>query len=71
MLGQSVPLSGPAAELGKQFHSGAKLLFDRISAKGGVNGRMIELRTVDDGATSPSAARPRIPKVSKDETGTK
>src|SRR5580765_6294769 len=49
VLGQSVPLSGPAAELGKQFQAGAKLLFDRLNAKGGVNGRMIELRTVDDG----------------------
>lgn len=49
VLGQSAALSGPAAELGLQFQRGAKLYFDRLNARGGVNGRLIELRSLDDG----------------------
>lgn len=49
VLGQSAPLTGPAAQLGIQLREGAKLYFDQINAKGGINGRTIELRTLDDG----------------------
>jgi branched-chain amino acid transport system substrate-binding protein len=49
VLGQSAPLTGPAAQLGIQFREGAKLYFNSINAKGGVNGRNIDLRTLDDG----------------------
>ncbi len=49
VLGQSVPLTGPAAQLGIQFREGAKLYFNQINAKGGINGRTIDLRTLDDG----------------------
>ncbi len=49
VLGQSAALSGPAAELGLQFQRGAKLYFERINARGGINGRAIELRSLDDG----------------------
>ena len=49
VLGQSAPLTGPAAQLGIQFQLGAKLAFDRANARGGVNGRSIELRSMDDG----------------------
>jgi branched-chain amino acid transport system substrate-binding protein len=49
VLGQSAPLSGPAAQLGIQFQLGAKLAFDRANARGGVNGRTVELHTIDDG----------------------
>jgi branched-chain amino acid transport system substrate-binding protein len=49
LLGQSAPFSGPAAQLGEQFKRGALLYFDRLNAKGGVNGRTIELRSLDDG----------------------
>lgn len=49
VLGQSAPLTGPAAQLGIQFREGAKLHFDQVNAKGGINGRTIELRTLDDG----------------------
>lgn len=53
VLGQSAPFSGPAAQLGIQFHEGAKLYFDAINAKGGINGRAIELRKLDDGYEPP------------------
>ena len=49
VLGQSAPLTGPAAQLGIQFRDGAKLYFNQVNAKGGINGRTIELRTQDDG----------------------
>ena len=49
VLGQSLPLTGPAAQLGIQFNAGAKLAFDALNAAGGVGGRLIELRTLDDG----------------------
>ncbi|CAN5645509.1 ABC transporter substrate-binding protein [soil metagenome] len=49
VLGQSAPFTGAAAQLGIQFHQGAKLYFDRLNAQGGVNRRTIEIRNVDDG----------------------
>lgn len=49
VLGQSAAVSGPAAQLGLQMHAGAKLHFDAVNAQGGVGGRPIELRLLDDG----------------------
>ena len=49
ILGQSAAFTGPAAQLGIQFHKGAKLHFDQLNARGGVGNRMIEIRTLDDG----------------------
>jgi branched-chain amino acid transport system substrate-binding protein len=36
-------------QLGLQFHLGAQLHFEQVNAKGGVNGRRIELQRLDDG----------------------
>jgi branched-chain amino acid transport system substrate-binding protein len=47
-LGQSVALTGPGSALAVPFAQGARLYFDRINAGGGVNGRKIELTTLDD-----------------------
>ena len=49
VLGQSCALTGPAAQLGTQMRTGAKLCFDAVNAAGGVNGLQIELKTLDDG----------------------
>ena len=49
VLGQSAPFSGPASELGLQYHAGARLCFEQINASGGIDGRKIELRKLDDG----------------------
>ena len=49
VLGQSAALTGPAAQLGLQMRLGAKLCFDAVNAAGGVNGLMIDLKTLDDG----------------------
>ncbi|MGE0331548.1 MAG: ABC transporter substrate-binding protein [Ramlibacter sp.] len=47
-IGQSVALTGPDATLAAPFHQGAKMYFDRVNAAGGINGRKIELITIDD-----------------------
>lgn len=49
VLGQSAAFSGPASELGLQYHAGARLCFDQVNANGGVDGRKIELHRLDDG----------------------
>ncbi|MCW5669035.1 MAG: ABC transporter substrate-binding protein [Hydrogenophaga sp.] len=49
VLGQSAAFTGAAAQLGIQFHAGAKLFFDQINAQGGVNGQRIEIVQLDDG----------------------
>lgn len=49
VLGQSCAMSGPNAQLGVQYHAGAQLFFDRLNASGGIAGRKIELRVLDDG----------------------
>jgi ABC-type branched-subunit amino acid transport system substrate-binding protein len=49
LLGQSVALTGPAAQLGIQMRNGIKAYFDYVNAKGGVHGRKLDLVTLDDG----------------------
>jgi ABC-type branched-subunit amino acid transport system substrate-binding protein len=66
VLGQSAAFTGPAAQLGEQFKKGALLYFDRLNAKGGVSGRQIELRSVDDGY-EPDRCKANTEKFVKDE----
>jgi ABC-type branched-subunit amino acid transport system substrate-binding protein len=49
VLGQSAAFTGPAAQLGIQMNSGARIYFNALNAQGGVNGATFELRTLDDG----------------------
>ena len=49
LLGQSVALTGPAAQLGIQMRNGIKAYFDYVNENGGVHGRRLELLTLDDG----------------------
>jgi len=55
-LGQSAAFSGPAQQLGKDMRDGALLYFNSVNAKGGVNGRKIVLKSVDDGYDPKRAA---------------
>lgn len=48
IIGQSTAMTGPGSALAGAFHQGAKLYFDRVNASGGINGRRIELVTLDD-----------------------
>ena len=47
-LGAFTPLTGPVADPGNGALLGQQLAFDRVNAEGGVQGRTIELVTVDD-----------------------
>ena len=55
-LGQSLAMTGPGATLAMPFAQGARLYFDRVNAGGGVNGRKIELTTLDDAGNPETAA---------------
>ena len=66
VLGQSAAFSGPAMQLGTQFHAGAKLHFDQLNAKGGVGGRAIEIRQLDDGY-EPDRCQANTERLIKDE----
>lgn len=48
LIGQSVGLTGTVAGPVKEMNEGAQAYFDEINAQGGVHGRKIELRTLDD-----------------------
>jgi branched-chain amino acid transport system substrate-binding protein len=56
MLGQSVPLTGAADQIGLAYLNGAKMFFDAINAKGGAAGYKIEVKTLDDGYNATKAA---------------
>ncbi|WP_332778003.1 ABC transporter substrate-binding protein [Polaromonas sp.] len=49
LLGQSTVLSGAFRELGHEYRGGALLWFKHLNGQGGVHGRQIELRSIDDG----------------------
>jgi branched-chain amino acid transport system substrate-binding protein len=49
LLAQSAPFTGPSAQLGIQFHQGAKLYLEQINGRGGVHNRRFEIVNLDDG----------------------
>lgn len=56
VLGQSVPLTGAASEIGLAFAAGAKLYVDAFNARKNNPGYSLELRQLDDGYTPAKAA---------------
>src|SRR6266568_6127062 len=48
VIGQSAPLTGGNAQFGKDIRDGAQAYFAMLNAKGGVQGKPIELVTLDD-----------------------
>ena len=48
VIGQSAPLTGGNAKFGQDIRDGANAWFTAVNAKGGVQGRNIELLSVDD-----------------------
>jgi branched-chain amino acid transport system substrate-binding protein len=55
-IGQSAALSGPSGKLGAEMRDGALAYFEHVNSKGGVNGRKIILKTLDDGYEPDRAA---------------
>lgn len=49
IIGQSAPLTGPAAALGKGIRDGANAVFAKVNRAGGIGGRQIQLLALDDG----------------------
>ena len=49
LFGQSCALTGPSSALGKGMQLGLQTSFNKINAEGGINGRKLELITLDDG----------------------
>ena len=56
VLGMLTPLSGSSAAIGPYMKNGAQLAIDEINAKGGVNGRKLELKVEDDACDAKTAA---------------
>ena len=48
LFGQSAAFTGPAQELGVGMRLGIRAAFDEVNRQGGVNGRRLELMSVDD-----------------------
>ena len=48
VIGQSIVLAGLGSSLARPYQEGAKLYFDRVNAAGGVNGRKLDVVTLDD-----------------------
>jgi branched-chain amino acid transport system substrate-binding protein len=64
-VGQTTALTGAAAALALPFQQGAKLYFERVNASGGINGRNINLLSLDD-AGNPTASKANASKLVKD-----
>jgi branched-chain amino acid transport system substrate-binding protein len=48
VVGQAIDLSGPNADLGRDYVAGIKTYFDILNDKGGINGRRIQYLVRDD-----------------------
>ncbi|MCE4556375.1 ABC transporter substrate-binding protein [Pelomonas cellulosilytica] len=66
VLGQSAPLTGPAAQLGLQMQLGARACFEAVNATGGVGGQRIVLKTLDDGY-EPARCKANTEKLLQDD----
>src|SRR3954463_12526230 len=48
VIGQSAPLTGSNAEIGKDIRDGANAYFRKVNESGGGNGHLIEMISLDD-----------------------
>ena len=60
LIGQSAPLTGSNAEIGKDIRDGAAAYFKRVNETGGVNGKQVELISIDDKNDRKTAGRNAI-----------
>ncbi|HVO88726.1 MAG TPA: ABC transporter substrate-binding protein, partial [Casimicrobiaceae bacterium] len=56
IVGQSAAFTGPASELGLDMRKGIQSYFDVVNKNGGVNGRALVLKSLDDGYEATRAA---------------
>ncbi|MBA2689836.1 MAG: ABC transporter substrate-binding protein [Burkholderiales bacterium] len=55
-LGQSAAFSGPASSLGIEMRKGIEAYLNHVNSEGGVNGRKLVLKSLDDGYEADRAA---------------
>lgn len=55
-IGMVAPMTGDLADFGKQVERGIRLAMDEINAKGGVNGKKLDLKICDDQCNPQQAA---------------
>lgn len=55
-IGQTIALTGSISEHGQAVHLGARAYFEAINARGGIRGRRIALKTLDDAGAAARAA---------------
>ena len=65
-IGQSAPLTGATAELGKDMKAGAEAYFEGINQAGGIGGRKLKLITLDD-AGDPEKSKANTQKLMNEE----
>jgi len=66
VIGQSAPFTGPSAQLATEFNLGARTYFQMVNENGGVHGRRIELKALDDAYDPNLTARNTTQLVEKD-----
>lgn len=66
-IGQTIDLSGSSAEHGKAVLSGIKAYLNPINAAGGIDGRRIELITLDDAGKPDRAAQNTLALIERDK----
>jgi ABC-type branched-subunit amino acid transport system substrate-binding protein len=67
VLGMSAAFSGPSAALGRELYRGSLAYFAEVNARGGVNGRPIRIRAMDDGYEPVRAIRNTIALVEQEK----
>ena len=48
VIGQSLPLTGPSGQLGREYQAGALAWFNEVNRRGGIHQRRIRLTSLDD-----------------------
>src|SRR5260370_28924247 len=56
LIGQSASLTGTTAEVGRQMRDGALAYLETVNPLGGINGRKIEMITLDDSGQTKARA---------------
>lgn len=67
LIGQSVVQSGPQSENGLNYLNGINLYLEQVNGKGGVHGRKIRLKSLDDGYDPKKAAANTAALVDEDK----
>ena len=57
LLGQSLGLTGPLAELTLDISNGARAYVNEVNARGGIHGRRLKVITMDDGYQVPNTVK--------------